>query len=34
MPMQMLAANHQTELRDPVRELAEGLEKQKGIATP
>jgi hypothetical protein len=32
--MWMIVANHQTELRDPVRELEEGLEEQRGIATP
>jgi hypothetical protein len=30
----MIGAKHQTELRDPMEELAEGLEEQKGIAIP
>jgi hypothetical protein len=31
MQMWMLEANLQTELRDPMRELAEGLEELKGL---
>jgi hypothetical protein len=27
----MLGANHQTELRDPVGELAEGMREQRGL---
>jgi hypothetical protein len=29
--MWMLGAYHQTELRDPMRELAEGLEELRGL---
>lgn len=29
-----VGANHQTELRELVEELAEGLDKQRGVATP
>jgi hypothetical protein len=32
--MQMARANNQTELKDPIGELAEGLEELRGIATP
>jgi hypothetical protein len=31
--MWVLGTNHQTELRNMVEELAEGLEEQRGIAT-
>jgi hypothetical protein len=34
MQRQMLGANPQAELREHGGELAEGLEKQRGIATP
>jgi hypothetical protein len=34
MQMWMLGANHQTELRNPSGELAEGLEELRGTATP
>ena len=33
MQMWMLGVNHQTELKDPVGELAKGLEEPRGIAT-